>query len=64
MDENNKSVVEQEEDVGEWVAECRNRFKCSKCNRSRNSDIQLGWNYCPFCGNKNVFKDARYAHIE
>ena len=64
MDENTTVVTEQEENVGEWLVVCRNRFKCSKCNKGRNSDIQRGWNFCPFCGNRNVFKDTRYAHIE
>ena len=35
-----------------WEVECRNRKKCSNCGFSRNTDTQLGWNYCPNCGAK------------
>ena len=37
---------------GEWVQECKNRYKCSKCGHGRNTDTQIGWNYCPNCGAK------------
>ena len=32
------------EEPNVWVVECRNRYKCPKCNRGRNTDTQLGWN--------------------
>ena len=37
---------------GEWTVECKNRLKCSNCGFGRNTDTQLGWNYCPNCGAK------------
>ena len=40
--------------TGKWVKECKNRYKCSNCNTGRNTDTQLGWNFCPTCGTKMV----------
>lgn len=37
---------------GQWVAECKNRYRCSICGFGRNTDTQLGWNFCPNCGAK------------
>ena len=36
----------------QWKTECKNRHKCSNCGFGRNTDTQLGWNYCPNCGAK------------
>lgn len=35
-----------------WVMECKNRYKCSSCNVSRNTETQIGWNFCPHCGSE------------
>lgn len=35
-----------------WEVECRNRSKCSNCGLGRNTETQIGWNYCPNCGAK------------
>ena len=35
---------------GRWEVECKNRRKCSNCGFGRNTDTQIGWNYCPNCG--------------
>jgi predicted RNA-binding Zn-ribbon protein involved in translation (DUF1610 family) len=37
-----------------WEIVCRNKVKCSACGRSRNTDIEMYWNYCPHCGKKMV----------
>ncbi len=37
---------------GEWLIECQNRCRCSRCGFGRNTDTQIGWNYCPNCGAK------------
>ena len=34
----------------QWEVECRDRKKCSNCGHGRNTETQLGWNYCPNCG--------------
>ena len=52
------------EEPNVWVVECRNRYKCPKCNRGRNTDTQLGWEYCPFCGSRNVFKESKLIKTE
>ena len=36
----------------EWVVECLNRKRCPACGHSRNTETQLGWNFCPNCGAK------------
>lgn len=41
---------------GEWIVECKNSYRCSNCFKSRNSDVQRGWDFCPFCGSKNKFR--------
>ena len=35
-----------------WKVECKDRLKCSNCGFGRNTETQLGWNYCPRCGAK------------
>lgn len=35
---------------GHWVPECKNRLRCSHCGFGRNTEVQIGWNYCPNCG--------------
>ena len=37
---------------GWWIQECKNRRRCSNCQHGRNTDTQIGWNYCPNCGAK------------
>ena len=37
---------------GLWESECRNRYKCSNCGFGRNTEVQIGWNFCPNCGAK------------
>ena len=37
---------------GEWIKECQNRCRCSRCGLGRNTETQLGWNFCPNCGAK------------
>lgn len=34
----------------QWKVECKNRHKCSNCGFGRNTDTQMGWNFCPQCG--------------
>ena len=38
---------------GTWEIECKNRRRCSHCGFGRNTETQLGWNYCPNCGSDN-----------
>lgn len=38
---------------GTWEIECKNRRRCSHCGFGRNTETQLGWNYCPNCGSQN-----------
>ena len=42
---------------GYWIVECINRRRCSNCGFGRNTDTQIGWNYCPNCGAKMDLED-------
>lgn len=39
---------------GEWVLDAKNHAYCSQCLYGRNIETQIGWNYCPNCGSKNI----------
>ena len=39
---------------GEWVLDAKNHAYCSQCLYVRNIETQIGWNYCPNCGSKNI----------
>lgn len=41
-----------------WNVECKNRLKCPACGLGRNTDTQLGWNYCPECGEPLFIKEV------
>ena len=48
-----KTLVGGEEDAvkhGQWKVECKDRKKCSICGFGRNTETQMGWNFCPNCG--------------
>lgn len=44
---------------GKWEIECRNRVKCPNCGFGRNTDTQMGWNFCPNCGESMVMDNER-----
>lgn len=39
---------------GKWVLDAKNHAYCSQCLYGRNIETQIGWNYCPNCGSKNI----------
>lgn len=39
---------------GKWILDAKNHAYCSQCLYGRNIETQIGWNYCPNCGSKNI----------
>ena len=35
---------------GKWILDAKNHCHCSRCLCRRNIETQIGWNYCPVCG--------------
>lgn len=40
--------------VEQWSKDqdAKNHCSCSQCLYGRNTESQIGWNYCPYCGAK------------
>lgn len=35
-----------------WILDAKNHCHCSRCLCGRNIETQIGWNYCPNCGER------------